>query len=140
MSLADWTGVLLTVNKSGSSKNTLPFMATISTDAKYLGVITDSKLSFNKHIDITCKKANNTLSFLRRNLYHCHRKVKVDAYQTYVRPILEYAATVWAPYTQRNISKLESIQRRAARFVMGDFSTYSSVTNMLANLQCITEG
>jgi len=75
---------------------------------------------------MTCKKANNALSFLRRNLYHCQRKVKVDAYQTYVRPILEYAATVWAPYTQRNISKLESIQCRVARFVMGDFATYSS--------------
>ena len=61
--------------------------------------------------------------------------MKVDAYQTYVRPILEYAATVWAPYTQRNISKLKSIQCRAARFVMGDFSTYSSVTTMLATLQ-----
>ena len=32
------------------------------TDAKYLGVIINSKLSFNKHIDITRKKANNTLS------------------------------------------------------------------------------
>jgi len=34
------------------------------TDAKYLGVIINSKLSFNKHIDMTCKKPNSTLSFL----------------------------------------------------------------------------
>ena len=66
-------------------------------DAKYLGVIIDSKLSFNKHIDMTCKKANSTLSFLRRNLYHCQRNVKIDAYHTYVRLILEYAVTAWAP-------------------------------------------
>ena len=33
------------------------------TDAKYLGVIIDSKLSFNKHVDVICKKANSTLAF-----------------------------------------------------------------------------
>jgi len=27
---------------------------------KYLGVIIDSKLSFNEHIDTTCKKANSS--------------------------------------------------------------------------------
>ena len=59
--------------------------------------------------------------FLRRNLYHCQRNVKIDAYQTYVRPILEYAVTAWAPYTQWNINKIESILR-AARFVVSDFS------------------
>ena len=29
-------------------------------DAKNLGVIIDSKLSFNKHVDMICKKANST--------------------------------------------------------------------------------
>jgi len=85
-----------------------------------------------------CKIANSTLAFLRCNLYHCQRNVKIDAYQTYVRPILEYAVTAWAPYTQRNINKIESIQRRAARFVMSDFSTYSSVTAMLSSLKWST--
>ena len=68
-----------------------------------------------------CKKANSILEFLRRNLYHYQRNVKIDAYQTYVRPILEYAVTAWAPYTQWNINKIESILR-AARFVVSDFS------------------
>jgi len=91
------------------------------TDAKYFGVIIDSKLLFNKHVDMICKKANSTLAFLRRNLYHCQRNVKIGAYQTCVRPILKYAVTAWAPYTQWNIRKIESIQRRAARFVLSDF-------------------
>ena len=43
--------------------------------------------------------------------------------------------TAWAPHTQRNINNLEGIQRRAARFVMSDFSTYSSVSTMLSNLK-----
>ena len=87
-------------------------------EAKYLGLTLDKHLNFNKHIDVTCKKANASLAFIRRNTYFCNRNVKIDAYKTYVLPIMEYAAFVWSPHTSQNINKLETIQRRAARFVM----------------------
>jgi len=88
--------------------------------AKYLGVIIDSKLNFNKQIDALCKKANSALDFLKRNLFPCEHKIKSDVYLIYVCSILEYAACSWAPHTKQNIDKLESVQRRAAKFVMGD--------------------
>jgi len=44
--------------------------------AKYLGVIINSKLSFNEHVIITCKKANLVLAFLCRNFRSCQRKNK----------------------------------------------------------------
>jgi len=47
-----------------------------------------------------------------------------------IRPILEYANPVWSPHTQRDIDKLEQVQRQSARFIMADFSRFSSVTNM----------
>jgi len=62
-----------------------------------IGLILDSKLTFNKHIDSFCKKSNATLAFIRRNTYFCQQNVNIDAYCTYVRPILEYAAFVWSP-------------------------------------------
>ena len=34
---------------------------------------------------------------------------------------------VWSLHTNTNINKLESVQRRAARYVMSDFDRYSSV-------------
>ena len=51
-----------------------------------------------------------------------------------VRPILEYASPVWSPFTELNILKLEMVQRRAVRFIMNDFSRYSSVTSMIEQL------
>jgi hypothetical protein len=99
--------------------------------AKYLGLTFSNNLSWNKHIDNITKKANVTCAFLRRNINSCSRQGKAQCYTTLVRPNLEYAATVWDPYTKFNINKLEKCQRRAARFVNGDYSRESSVTSML---------
>ena len=41
---------------------------------------------------------------------------------------------VWVPYTQSNNNAIEAVQRRAARFVFNNYSTYASVSNMIANL------
>jgi hypothetical protein len=38
-----------------------------------------------------------------------------------VRPTLEYAGTVWDPHHQVHTRSLEWVQRRAARFVSGNF-------------------
>ena len=104
-------------------------------EAKYLGLTLDKHLNFNKHIDVTCKKANASLAFIRRNTYFCNRNVKIDAYKTCVLPIMEYAAFVWSPHTSQNINKLETIQRRAAHFVMSNYDRHSSVSEMLHVLQ-----
>jgi hypothetical protein len=78
--------------------------------AKYLGFTFSNNLSWNKHIDNITKKANATCAFLRRNINSCLRQVKAQCYTTLVRPNLEYAATVWDPYTKFNINKLEKCE------------------------------
>ena len=40
----------------------------------------------------------------------------------------------WDPHTQRNIRKLEQVQRSCAHFVTGDFGQQSSVCAMLKDL------
>ena len=42
---------------------------------------------------------------------------------------------VWDPHQLYLISNIEKIQRRATRWILSDFSRYSSVSTMLAQLQ-----
>ena len=73
----------------------------------------DHHLSWRPQINYVCNKA---LNFLHRNLRNCPKNLKELSYKQFVLPVLEYAATIWDPYRQNNISKIEMIQHRAARF------------------------
>jgi hypothetical protein len=80
-------------------------------------------------------KANKALGFIRRNLKIPSIRIKKQAYQTLVRPLVEYASIVWNPYTKTEINKIEAVQRRAARYVVNNQRNRSSVSNMLQRLK-----
>ncbi len=101
----------------------------------YLGVELSSNMSWQHHINNTAAKAQRAVNFVRRNLNKCDTETKSLAYKALVRPIMEYASTVWDPYQVNQIYQLERVQRLAARFTMGDYSRYSSVTDMLNYLE-----
>ena len=101
------------------------------TSIKYLGVQIDNKLTWNDHIQYITHKAAQVNGFLYRNLRQCPPYIKTACYKSMVHPILEYTSSVWDPHTNVNIQKLEPVQRRAARFCLGDYSRYSSVRSML---------
>lgn len=102
--------------------------------AKYLGITLSSDLKWNAHIQQTAAKANKTLAFVKRNLKVKSTTIKERAYQSLVRPKLEYCCTVWDPHTTENINSLERIQRRAARYVCHRYHNTSSVTDMMTQL------
>ena len=104
------------------------------TEAQYLGATIKKDLNWNQHINNNTKKANCALGFLRRNLKISSIQIKQQAYFTYVRPIVEYASTVWDPYRAYQQHQLEMVQRRAARFVCSRYRRTSSVGDMLAGL------
>ena len=104
---------------------------------KYLGVTITNDLKWNTHVSNICTKANRTLGFLRRNLAACPLDVKESAYKGLVRPILEYGSSVWDPQSILLQDELEKVQKRAARFVTGNYVDYEtgSMTGILKNLK-----
>ena len=85
----------------------------------------------------TCAKANRSLGFIKRNLYSCNKSTKLMAYRSRVRPLCEYSSSVWDPYTKKNTHLLESVQKRAARFITNDYKsrTPGCATQMVKDIE-----
>ena len=60
------------------------------------------------------------------------RATLLRAFTVYVRPLLEYASTVWSPYQIGDIDKLESVQRHFTKRLQGMHSkSYSDRMKLL---------
>ena len=93
-------------------------------------------MKWNTRVSNISTKANRTLGFLRRNLAACPKDVKELAYKELVRPVLEYGGSVWDPQSILLQDELMKMQKRAARFVAGNY-TYEtgSLTGTLEQLK-----
>lgn len=82
-------------------------------EIKDLGITFTSTLSFNRHFDLICAKANSMLGFLIRSMKEFNNpRVFVCLYQSLVRSQLEYASCVWSPRYSDHIKRIESVQKR----------------------------
>ena len=86
---------------------------------KDIGVIIDSKLTFEAHINEKVNKANKMAGVIRRAFQFLTPKIFVPLYKSLVRCHLDYAASVWGPYRIKDIEQIESVQRRATKYLPG---------------------
>jgi hypothetical protein len=84
-----------------------------------LGVPITNDLSWTDHVLRVTKKANSMLFLLSRAFAKASPAVFSKLYKTYVRPLLEFANSAWTPTFQRDILRLEAVQRRATRIPFG---------------------
>ena len=103
---------------------------------KYLGVTITNDLKWNARVSNICTKANRSLGFLRRNLAAYPPDVKESAYKGLVCPILENGSSVWDPQSIPLQDELEKVQKRAARFITGNYPYETgSFTGILEQLK-----
>ena len=87
---------------------------------KYLGVVITSNLKWNDHCQRVVHRPTQSLNRLRRAMYGCTDRAKASAYLAIVRPH-QYYNVVWTLHTSKNIDLIESVQRRAARWIKSSF-------------------
>ena len=87
------------------------------------------QIEFQYHIDSVAKKVNGTRAFLNCNLRSWSHSIRDSTYKTYIRPMFEYASTVWDPHIHWNINKLEQVQCHSARYVNGNHDHQQHLCN-----------
>ena len=76
-------------------------------------------------IDTITAKANRTLGLVKRTSMELKDITTLRTlYCSLIRPLLEYSCETWNPYTQRNINRLESVQRRTTKFILKSKDDY----------------
>ena len=63
-------------------------------DHKHLGLILDSKLTFNKHIDEKISIANRGIGVIRHLYHYLPRKSMIKIYKSFIRPHLDYCDNI----------------------------------------------
>ena len=83
---------------------------------KYLGVTLSNTLGWSTHIHDISTEAKRVLGFIYRQYSaHLSQSSLQKLYLSLVRPHLEYASQVWNPHLQRDILKLEGVQKFALK-------------------------
>ena len=96
-------------------------------------------MNWKYHIAIITAKAQNCRHFLQRNLTTCNKETKLQCYKSLVRPIIEYATTVWDPVNNNKLkNQLEMVQRKSARWICNKWQYSESPTLMIKELNLKT--
>ena len=90
------------------------------THERILGVTTDSKLSFNIHIDHICKKASLKLNALSRIAPHLDFKKKKLLINSFFMPQFNYCQLIWTCHNRTKNNKINRLHERFLRLLYND--------------------
>lgn len=90
-----------------------------TTAAKDLGIWVCGNLKSSLQCEAVYKRASIILGILKRIFRRFSQNTFPKMMNTYLRPVLEYAAQAWAPWLQKDIHLLEKIYHRATKLVNG---------------------
>ena len=112
---------------------------TISSKAtlKDLGLILHSNLNWTNHYEHICSAAYRILGLLKRTFSSTSTvSVKKRLFISLVRSQLSYCSQIWRPALIKDIRKLETVQRRATKFIVG-ISNSMDYRNRLIKLEIL---
>ena len=93
----------------------------IADSQKHLGLILDSKLNFNEHIETKITKCNK-IGLMKKLSLILSRKSLLTIYKSFVRPNLDYADMIYDKTFNESLKrKIEMVQYNAALIITGAF-------------------
>ena len=139
---------VLSVGRTSYSKNVcniFPFMRYYYTlnnieleyidNEKDLGVIVTTKLNWRENVIALCLKASSRLGLMRRTLHFVKNdKQKRTFYLALVRSIFENCSVIWRPTSIDLVQKVESIQRRAVKWILSEHNHHYNELEYLRRL------
>ena len=91
-----------------------------TTSQKHLGIILDTRLSFEKHLETVLCKINKTIGLIRKLQNLLPRTALITLYKAFVRPHLDYGDIIYDQAHNASFhQKLESLQYNACLAITG---------------------
>ena len=101
----------LTFNKSNVA---------LSPSVKHLGMLLDSRLNFNEHVQSKTNKCYKIIGLIKKFSIHLPREALLRIYKSSVRPNLDYGDIIFdKPNNESFKSRIESIQYKACIAITG---------------------
>ena len=77
----------------------------------------DNEFKFHTHTAAATKKSNQILGLIKKSYKTRDPTTITTLYKAMVRPHLEYGNSIWGPFYQLDIKKIERVQRRATKLI-----------------------
>ena len=85
---------------------------------KLLGVNIDNTLSWSAQVAQVKKCTSYRLFLLRKIRKYLPFEIRMQFYNYYVKPLIEYCSSVWGICSKENQTKIIKIQKKAARLIL----------------------
>ena len=105
--------------------------------AKCLGIIIDDKLTWTDHIDHVSPKIKRNLSIMKRVRNDIPKESLIALHRTTVEPYLRYCNNTWGKCGATLVSRLQTLQNRAARIMTNAAYHNTDHTKLLRQLNLL---
>ena len=120
------------VDESKDAQSTLIHMGgvplSIERNLRFLGVYFDQKLSFAYHIDQLMTKCNQRMWMIKQYCKYFSRRDVLEMYHLWIRSLLDYACVVYNMAAERDLTKIDSFQRKCLRVLLHSGQLCSGTT------------
>ena len=86
---------------------------------KYLGLIFDTNLHWNKHINKIVSKVSQKAGVMKRLSKYISPSTLKTLYNTLVQPHFDYCCAIWTNTSDKHVNRLQVMQNKIRRIILG---------------------